>query len=154
MEKAVIKELIIITYRVVLSTISVESLDNLKTCAVFFFNFIYVLIGCAGSSLLCRLFSGWGESGLLFSCGTQASPCGFSCGAQALRCAGFSSCNSWALEHEAHPNDFLNKAKATKAGSSSPYCAVRGGSQSFSYIMHNNVSVYDSWILPTPCPAG
>ena len=65
-----------------------------------------------------------------------------------------SSCNSWALEHEAHPNDFLNKAKATKAGSSSPYCAGRGGSQSFSYIMHDNASVCDSWIPPTPCPAG
>ena len=47
-------------------------------------------IGCAGSWLLCRLFS---------SCGEQASHCnGFSClGARALECLNFSSCSTWFL---------------------------------------------------------
>ena len=134
------------------TNISVESLDNFKTCAFFFLTLCIYWLCWVFVAVQTFLWLGW--VGATLSCGTQASPCGFSCGAQALRCAGFSSCNSWALEHKAHPNDFLNKAKATKAGSSSPYCAVRGGSQSFSYIMHNNASVCDSWILPTPCPAG
>ena len=54
-------------------------------------DFIYLLIfGCAGSLLLCGLFSSCGEQGLLSSCSTRASHCsGFSCcGAQALQCAG------------------------------------------------------------------
>ena len=43
---------------------------------------------CAGSSLLCALFSSWGELGLLFTCGARASHCG-----------GFSCCRARALGH-------------------------------------------------------
>ena len=50
---------------------------------LFFNNFIYFYLsisGCAGSSLMCRLFSSCGEQGLLSTCGVQASHCGgFSC---------------------------------------------------------------------------
>ena len=66
----------------------------------FFFDalFIYLFVfGCAGSSLLHRLFSSCGEPGLLPSCGARASHCGgFSCcRAQALGTVGFSSCSTW-----------------------------------------------------------
>ena len=61
----------------------------------FFLKFIF---GCAGSSLLCGLFSSYGEWGLVFSCDMWASHCnGFSCcRATGPRCAGFSSCGTWA----------------------------------------------------------
>ena len=62
---------------------------------------IHVFIfGCAGFSLLCGLFSGGGEQGLLSSCSVRASHCGgFSCcRARALKHVGFSSCGSQALE--------------------------------------------------------
>ena len=36
-----------------------------------FKKFILLIFGCAGSSLLCWLFSGGGEQGLLSSCSTQ-----------------------------------------------------------------------------------
>ena len=57
-----------------------------------FYVFIYSF-GCAGSSLLHRLFSGCGKHGLFFSCGARASHCGgFSCfRAQALELSGFGS---------------------------------------------------------------
>ena len=59
------------------------------------------VFGCAGSSLLCKLFSSCGERRLPSSCGTLASHHrGFCCGAWALGCIGFSSCGSWALEHK------------------------------------------------------
>ena len=52
----------------------------------FFILKVYLFIfGCAGSSLLCGLFSSCGEWGLLSSCSVQAFHCGggFSCyGAQ------------------------------------------------------------------------
>ena len=41
--------------------------------------FIHFTSGCAGSPLLCCLFSGCGEQGLLSTCGQLASHCsGFS----------------------------------------------------------------------------
>ena len=69
---------------------------------------IYLLIfGCAGPSLLHRLFSSRGERRLLSSFGVWASHCGgFSCcGAWAqtpqslVLAAGLSGSGSWALEH-------------------------------------------------------
>ena len=57
---------------------------------VAFLKIIYLFIfGCAGSLLLCGLFSSCGEPGatLKLQC-TQAS-----------NCSGFSRCGSWALNH-------------------------------------------------------
>ena len=50
--------------------------------------FIYFIFGWAGSLLLCRLFSGCSEQGLLSSCSAQAS-----------HWDGFSCCGPWALEN-------------------------------------------------------
>ena len=63
-----------------------------------FFKIYLLIFGCAGSSLLCWLFSSWRDQGLLSSCCVQASHCsGFSCRrAQALGCTGFSACGTWA----------------------------------------------------------
>ena len=64
----------------------------LPTNGFFKYNFFYLfMFGCAGSSLLCRLFSGCGERRLLCGCGARASHCsGFPCGrAWGLGCAGF-----------------------------------------------------------------
>ena len=69
--------------------------------------FIYLLsFGCAGTSLLCRLFSSCGEQMLLSSCSAGVSHCyAFSyCGAQTVECMlasvieahGLSSCGIWA----------------------------------------------------------
>ena len=52
---------------------------------LYFKKFIFLIFGCAGSSLLCGLFSSGGEQGLLSSCSAQASHCG-----------GFSYCRAWA----------------------------------------------------------
>ena len=56
-----------------------------------------LFIGCAGSLLLCGLFSSCTERGLLSSCGVQASQRGdfCCCRAQALE-PRFSSCAAWA----------------------------------------------------------
>ena len=65
-------------------------------------NFIYLFIGCAGSSLLLGFFSSCGERDLLSSCGVWASHCpGFSCGtwASVTVACGLSSYGVWALEH-------------------------------------------------------
>ena len=81
-----------------------------RYCFFFYYNlFIYLFIfGCAGSLLLCGLFSSCGEWGLLSGCGAWASHCGgFSCcGAPApgawasvVAAHGLSSCGSPALEH-------------------------------------------------------
>ena len=58
-----------------------------------FYRMIFIsvfIFGCAGSSVLHRRFSSWGEKELLSRCPEQASPCGgFSrCGARALGHAG------------------------------------------------------------------
>ena len=46
---------------------------------------VYLLLAVVGSLLLCRLFSGCGNGGLLSSRSARASHCGdFSCGAQTL----------------------------------------------------------------------
>ena len=45
-----------------------------KPC--FFVNSIYLFVGCAGCSLLCRLFSSCGKRGLLSNCGLWAFHCG------------------------------------------------------------------------------
>ena len=60
--------------------------------SAFFFKFIF---GCAGSSLLQGLFSGFGERGPLSSWGMWASHCGgpFCCRTGAVGNASFSSCN-------------------------------------------------------------
>ena len=60
----------------------------------------YFIFGCAGSLLLCGLFSSCSERGLLPS-GVRASRCSdFSClGAWALGLKGFGRCGSWALGH-------------------------------------------------------
>ena len=61
--------------------------------------FHLLIFACAESSLLPVLLSSCGERGL-HSGGAGASRCSaFSCGTLALRCAGFSSCSSQALEH-------------------------------------------------------
>ena len=66
-------------------------LYNVVFLFVFFLKLAY-FFGCAGSSLLCRLFSSCGDEQPLSSCGAWASHCGgFSCGAQALGRVGFSS---------------------------------------------------------------
>lgn len=61
---------------------------------------ILFLFGCAGSSLLCRLFflSSCGKWGLLSSYSARASHCCgfFCCRAYALGHVGFSSFSSWA----------------------------------------------------------
>ena len=60
---------------------------------------LFIYFGCAGSPLLCRLFSRCGEWGLLSTWGVQASHCGgfSSCGALALWDVGLSVCGMWAL---------------------------------------------------------
>ena len=67
---------------------------SLKSCGLdhssFLNNFIYLFIwGCAGSSLLCGLFSCCSERGLLSSCGARTSDC-----------SGFSCCRALAVGHE------------------------------------------------------
>ena len=57
-------------------------LNNSSKCIKFYL-FIF---GCAGSSLLRRLFFGFGERELFPSCGMQPSHCG----AQASHCGGLS----------------------------------------------------------------
>ena len=53
--------------------------------------------GCAGSSLLCRLFSSCGKRGLLSSCGAWALIAGLpSLRSSGSRCTGFSSHDTWA----------------------------------------------------------
>ena len=66
--------------------------------------FIIWFIGCAGSSLLCGLFSSCSKWGLLSICGMLPSHyggfccCGAGavCGAGALGHTGFSNCSTWA----------------------------------------------------------
>lgn len=57
----------------------------------FFFLILFtILAACAGSPLLCRLFSSYSKQGSLSSCGVRASHCSdFSYGAQAPRPRGF-----------------------------------------------------------------
>ena len=67
---------------------------SFKIIIIIFLKFIFA---CAGSLLLCCLFYGSDEQGLLSSCGVQALHCGgFSCGAQALGPLGISSCGAQA----------------------------------------------------------
>ena len=64
---------------------------------LYFLKLFYLFtFDCAGSLLLCRLFSNCGKQGC--SRDVQASHCsGFSCcGAPALGCVGFRSCSAWA----------------------------------------------------------
>ena len=65
-----------------------------------FKNYLFIY-GCAGFSLLHRLFSNCGEWWPLSNCGAQASQCSFFsyCVAQALRCMGFSNYDSRTLGH-------------------------------------------------------
>ena len=64
----------------------------------FFFDalFVYVFVfGCAGSSLLHRLFSSGGERGLLPTCGARASQCG----GFLLQSTGSGHCGLQQLQH-------------------------------------------------------
>ena len=68
-----------------------------------------LIYGCAGFSLLCKLFSSCGKHGLLCGCGLRASRrSGFSCREWAVGHVGFSSCLSRALEHR--PDSFGARA--------------------------------------------
>ena len=62
---------------------------------------LWFFFGCAGSLLLHKVFSRFGEWGATLVAVLWASYCsGFSCcGAWALGCTGFSSCGSWAQAH-------------------------------------------------------
>ena len=90
--------------------------NNILDLKLFFFfllfYFILFIYGYAGSSLLCKLFSSYGEQSLFFNCSAQvthltaqASPCGgFSCleaqaQASGIVAHGLSSCGSQAPEH-------------------------------------------------------
>lgn len=58
-----------------------ENPHGFRTCKITFRLFLYFTFVCSGSSLLCSLFSGWSEWGLLSSCSAWASHCSsFSCG--------------------------------------------------------------------------
>ena len=70
----------------------------------FFFNKKNLFIfGCAGSSLLLRLFSSCGEQGLLSGCSAQASLVAehrlYVLQASVVAARGLGGCGSWALEH-------------------------------------------------------
>ena len=79
-------------------------LSNIQySIIIFFFIILFMysfIFGCAGSLLLCGLFSSCSKQGLVSSCGLQTSHCsGFSCcGAQALGRTNFSSCGTGAQE--------------------------------------------------------
>ena len=66
-----------------------------------FLNFQFFILGCAGSSLLHRLFCSCSERGLLSSCSAWVSHFGgFSCcGARGLGLVDSSRCSARALEH-------------------------------------------------------
>ena len=72
-----------------------------KFSFIYSFLIILFIFGCAGSSLLCGLFSSCSKWGLLSSRSLWASHCGGSscCGEPALGHKGFRSCSAWALEH-------------------------------------------------------
>ena len=74
-----------------------QSAQNLVPHTLFFIIFIYLFIGCAGSSLL-RGLSLAAARGGYFGCGAWASHCsGFSClQRMGSGCIGFSSCGAWA----------------------------------------------------------
>ena len=63
-----------------------------------FYLFVYFIFGCAGSSLLCELFSSCSKWGLLSSGSVQAYCCDFSCEAQALGHVGCRSFSTWAQQ--------------------------------------------------------
>ena len=68
-----------------------------KDIPVFFF-----FLGCAGPSLLCGLFSSYGEQGALSSRNSRVSHCGgflLQNRALVLGCKFFRSCSSQVLEH-------------------------------------------------------
>ena len=74
---------------------------------LFLFLSLFFICGCAGSSLLCGLFSSCGEQGLL-SYGW----------AQALGHTGFRSCRSWTLEDSL--NDVVHGLSCSTTGGTSP----------------------------------
>jgi len=60
--------------------------------------FIYLILGCTGSSLLCVGFLYWRRGGATLSCRAWASRCaGFCCGARALERMGTDICGAQAL---------------------------------------------------------
>ena len=61
--------------------------------------FYLFIFGCAGSSLLCGLFSSCGKRGPLSHCGTLASHCNGFLWSTGSRSGGFSSCCVWVLGH-------------------------------------------------------
>ena len=81
---------------------------------------ILFIFGCAGSLLLCGLFSSCSERQLYSSCSARASHCsGFSCcRAETLRCAGLSSCGSQALERRPNSSSAGGSVALRHVGSS------------------------------------
>ena len=70
-------------------------------CFIYNFIFLFLFIfSCAGSLLLCKLFSSCSEQRLPSSCSVQALHCGsFSCcRAQAQGCMAFTICSTWAQQ--------------------------------------------------------
>ena len=64
---------------------------------MYVYNFYVFTFGCAGSSLLCMLFSSCGEWGQLSSCGEWASHCSdFSRLCSRALEHGLSCCGTWA----------------------------------------------------------
>ena len=68
-----------------------------------FNNFIHLFIfACAGSSLLCKLFSSWGEQGLLF-----VALCGLLAVASLVVEQGLEAQGLWQLQHLGSGSHFL-----------------------------------------------
>ena len=87
-------------YDLLLRGIKLSLLARQKTTDGFLKNIILFIYDCAGSWLLCGLFSSCRQQELLSSCCVQASHQGsfsFS-GAWAPECSGFRSCGMWAQE--------------------------------------------------------
>ena len=69
-----------------------------STSALFSFSMILFVDGCAGSSLLCGLFSSCAKQELLSGCGVGFSLEASHCRAWAQGCFGFRSCGTWAQQ--------------------------------------------------------
>ena len=90
------KLLVAVSTHTKISTNSTLAHVNITRKKIFLNNVMY-LSDCAGTSLLCGLFSTCGEKGLLSSCDGRAFQFGsFSCyRARALEHAGISGCSLW-----------------------------------------------------------
>ena len=121
------------------------SLTSLAYIDDFFLKFLSFFSGCAGSLLLCRLFSSCGK-GLLSSCGAWASHCsGFSCwGAWALRHASFSSCGTWAYMFDL-PGPGIKSVSPALAGGFFHHWATR---KAPTLMIPSRINDYcDGWLM-------